>query len=211
MALYPGTNLTFDEWDEYCAMPQIQDNETPSEWKERIWPRLQYFRDNNILPESGKKYLKGRKIIYSWDNSTDSIENGIAICLSCDQLVYIGKNINTGNYYHSGIEKHWRNSCSGNKFCGLDYSKYLETIQKPKSTRSINEKHALYLYRLWQCNAIRKIRYAKKIGKKIWACIIIQRKILEWLYHPKNKLAKKLELHYKYLQNIREKFRINNL
>ena len=111
-------------------------------------------------------------------------------------------------YNHSEIEKH---NCSKNKFCSLNYSKYLETIQKPKSKRSINEKHALYCYRLWQCNAIRKIRYAKKIGNKIRSCIIIQRKILEWLYHPENKLAKKLELHYKYLQNIREKSRINNL
>jgi len=31
MALYPGTNLTFDEWDEYCAMFLIHENETPSE------------------------------------------------------------------------------------------------------------------------------------------------------------------------------------
>ncbi|CAG8516389.1 13740_t:CDS:1, partial [Dentiscutata heterogama] len=77
--------------NEYCALSQIRDNETPSEWKERIWPHLQYFRNNNLLPDSGKKYLKGIKIIYSWDNSSDLIENGIAICLSCDQLVYIGK------------------------------------------------------------------------------------------------------------------------
>src|SRR6202007_2324425 len=95
--------------------------------EKRIWSHL---------PDSGKKYLKGKKIIYFWDNSTDFIENGITICLSCDQLVYIGKNINTGNYYHSSIEKHWHNSCSENKFCGLDYSKYLETIQKSKFTHS---------------------------------------------------------------------------
>ena len=101
-------------------MSLIHENEIPSEWKKRIWSRLQYFRDNNLLPDSGKKYLKCRKIIYSWDNSTNSIENGIAICLLCNQLVYIGKNINTGNYYHSGIEKYWCNSCSGNKFCSLD-------------------------------------------------------------------------------------------
>ncbi|RIB16205.1 hypothetical protein C2G38_2190585 [Gigaspora rosea] len=35
-------------------MPQIRDNETPSEWMKRIWERLTYFRENNLLPNSRK-------------------------------------------------------------------------------------------------------------------------------------------------------------
>ncbi|RHZ81430.1 hypothetical protein Glove_120g47 [Diversispora epigaea] len=30
------------------------------EWKEQIWSRLQYFRDNDLLPTSSKKYLEAR-------------------------------------------------------------------------------------------------------------------------------------------------------
>jgi len=32
-----GSKCTDDEWYEYCQMPQVRANETPGEWKERIW------------------------------------------------------------------------------------------------------------------------------------------------------------------------------
>ena len=58
-----GTNCTDDEQYEYCKMPQVRDNETPSEWMDQIWPRLQYFRKNDLLLTESKKYLEARKLV----------------------------------------------------------------------------------------------------------------------------------------------------
>ncbi|CAG8737492.1 39703_t:CDS:1, partial [Gigaspora margarita] len=58
------------EWIEYCKMSQIRDNETSSEWMKRIWPCLQYFRENDLLPN--KRYFEARKEILLW--------NGIRRC-----------------------------------------------------------------------------------------------------------------------------------
>lgn len=77
-------------------MPQIHDNETPSEWMIRIWEHLIYFRENNLFPSESKKYLEARKLIRYWSEVNGfyisyAPEIGIAICFSCNQLVYIGK------------------------------------------------------------------------------------------------------------------------
>lgn len=60
----------------------------PSEWKKRILSRLQYFRDNDLLPY----YISKQEEWSSYVN--------FASCFSCDQLVYTGQMIkNTGNNY----------------------------------------------------------------------------------------------------------------
>ena len=56
-------SCTPEEWAEYCWMPQVRTNETPGEWKERIWTRLTYFRENDLLPDQSKRYLEARKLI----------------------------------------------------------------------------------------------------------------------------------------------------
>ena len=105
----PGSKCTDDEWTEYCQMPQVRTNETPGKWKERIWERLMYFRENALLPSQSKKYLEARKLIRFPDGSSYAPEIGIAICFSCDRLVYTGqRKKNIGNYNHIGMEKHWR-------------------------------------------------------------------------------------------------------
>ena len=91
-----GTNCTDAEWEELLKMPQVRDNETPSEWMDRIWPRLQYFRENDFLPTNSKKYLKARKLITYWSEVNEfyksyAPEIGISICFSCNQLVYTRK------------------------------------------------------------------------------------------------------------------------
>ncbi|CAH1758037.1 4519_t:CDS:2, partial [Entrophospora sp. SA101] len=48
-------------------MTQLRKDE---EWKERIWPRLQYFKDNNLLPRSSKKFLHLRKKKICLDGSS---------------------------------------------------------------------------------------------------------------------------------------------
>ena len=111
--------------------------------------------------------------------------------------MYTGKNIKT-------IESHWKSACTGNKYCELKYEDYLKIKHKPKSDRTFDDTRALHYYELWISNAIRRLKRARDVGKKIQACIKIQRKIVEWIYRPDGFNAQNLALHYACLQNIRE-------
>ncbi|CAG8595391.1 1189_t:CDS:1 [Paraglomus occultum] len=179
---------TPEEWVEYCWMPQVRINETPAEWKERIWGRLTYFKENDLLPIESKKYFNARKLIRFPDGSSYAPTIGIAICLSCNELVYTGKSIKT-------IESHWKAACTGNKYCELKYGDFLKIKHKHESDRTFDDTRALHYYELWISNAIRRLKRAREVGKKIQACIKIQRKILEWIYRPDGFDAQKLSLH----------------
>ena len=165
------------EWDEYVKMSQIQDNETPSEWMNRIWPRLRYFRENDLLPTQSKKYLEAKKLIELWNKYRGNYDSyapeiGIAICFSCNQLVYTSQRTkNIGNYNYIGMERHWASHCSGNSFCSVSYNEYLKI--KKKSEQSFDDKYALHRYGLWEQNAIRRIKCAREAGKKIRAVKVI--------------------------------------
>nr|CAG8620952.1 8667_t:CDS:2 [Entrophospora candida] len=180
-----GTNCTDAEWDEILEMK------------------------NDLLPYNSKKYLEARKLITYWSEvngfyKSYAPEIGIAICFSCNQLVYTGKRTkNIGNYNHIGMEKHWASHCAGNKYCGVSYGEYQKIIQKTKSARKYDDNYALRRYELWTTNAIRRIKRAREVGKKIKACIKIKRKVVEWIYRPDGLTATELALHYACLQNIR--------
>ncbi|RHZ51162.1 hypothetical protein Glove_482g15 [Diversispora epigaea] len=132
-----GSNCTDAEWDEYVHMGNVHDNETSSEWMDRIWPRLQYFRKNDLLPTESKKYLEARKLVLVPTLGTYAPVIGLVICFSCDQLIYTGeRTANIGNYNHIGMERHWKFSCSGNKYCGVNYDEYLKIKQKSNSAYS---------------------------------------------------------------------------
>ncbi|CAG8654038.1 1987_t:CDS:1 [Paraglomus occultum] len=196
------------EWTEYCRMPQVRTNETPGEWKERIWERLMYFRENGLLPSQSKKYIEARKLIRFPDGSSYAPAIGIAICFSCDRLVYTGqRKKNIGNYNHIGMEKHWKISCTGNKYCKLKYEDYLKIKHKPSSDRTFNDTRALHYYELWMSNAISKLKRAREVGKKMRACILIQRKWIEFMYHPNSLIVKQLAEHYTLLWSVREDIR----
>src|SRR6266542_2066310 len=125
-----------------------------------------------------------RLILIGWNGFYKSYapEIGIAICFSCNQLVYIGKRTkNIGNYNHIGMERHWASHCTGNCFCGVSYDDYLLKIeQKAISGYNFDNEFALHRYGLWMSNAIKKVKRAREIGRKIRACITIQRKVVEW-------------------------------
>ena len=121
----------------------------------RIWERLTYFRENNRLPSQSKKYLEARKEIRYWSEvngfwKSYSPEIGIAICFSCDQLVYTGlRTKNIGNYNHIGMEKHWATHCTGNSFCDVNYDDYLLKIEKKSiSEYDYDTEYALHRYKL---------------------------------------------------------------
>jgi len=208
-------------------MPQVHAHETPSEWKKRIWSRLQYFRNNDLLPITSKKYLEARKEIRYWSDvngfwKSYSPAIGIAICFSCNQLVYTGEmSRNTENhswrqaflgYNHIGIERHWSTHCTGNNFCDIKYEEYLEIEQKSKLGYNYDNEYVVYRYGLWMQNAIKKVERAREVGKKIRACTIIQRKFIEFMYRPDGMTAKQLAEHYQLLWTVREEMRqVNNV
>ncbi|RHZ71990.1 hypothetical protein Glove_248g54 [Diversispora epigaea] len=200
-----GTNCTDTEWDEYVKMPQILKGETPSEWMKRIWERLTYFRKNDLLPTQSKKYLEARKLIELWNKYRGNYDSyapeiGIAICFSCDRLVYTGERTkNIGNYNHIGMERHWASHCTGNTFCGVNYDEYLKIKQKSNSMYNFDNEYALHRYRLWMQNAIKKVERAR------------ERKFIEFMYRPDGMTAKQLAEHYQLLWIVREEMRqINN-
>ncbi|CAG8847374.1 11788_t:CDS:2, partial [Gigaspora margarita] len=115
-------------------MSQVHTNETSSEWMKRIWERLTYFKKNNLLSIESKKYLEARKLIQLSNSSFYTFKIRIAICFSCDQLVYTRqRKKNIGNYNHIKMERHWKFSCTGNKYCG-------NAIKKIEHARKISKK-----------------------------------------------------------------------
>jgi len=86
---FSGNN--YEEYVEYIMMHYIKDGETPTEWKNRIWDRLTYFRRNNI-------HMYGKEdCFYAYKASPHLVDGqeyfkpcGMAICFSCNQLVYLG-------------------------------------------------------------------------------------------------------------------------
>jgi hypothetical protein len=133
-------------------MHYIKNGETPTEWKNRIWDRLMYFRREKI-----HMYEK-EDCFYAYKESPHLVDGqkyfkpcGIAICFSCDQLVYLGisrlstverreYNALEGKYTTTksrnisfngkcGMYQHWATACTGNKFCNLNYKDYMEMGQ----------------------------------------------------------------------------------
>ena len=56
-------------------------------------------------------------------------------------------------------------------------------------------------------NAIKRIKHAREVGKKIQVCIIIQRKFIEFMYKPDGMTAKQLAIHFNLLWGVREEMR----
>ncbi|RIB20875.1 hypothetical protein C2G38_2178153 [Gigaspora rosea] len=125
-----GTDCTDTEWVEYCNMPQIRDNETPSEWMIRIWECLMYFRENNLFNSESKKYLEGRKLITYWSKVNGFYKSYVP---------------------EIGMERHWATHCTENTFCGVSYDEYLLKIkQKSTSGYIYDNEYALHRYKLWK-------------------------------------------------------------
>ena len=83
--------------------------------------------------------------------------------------------------------------------------------QKSISGYDFDNEYALHRYELWMQNAIKKVKRAREIGKKIRACTIIQRKFIEYMYKPDGLCTSELALHYRLLWAVREEMRqINN-
>ncbi|RHZ66977.1 hypothetical protein Glove_303g113 [Diversispora epigaea] len=120
-----GSKCSNGEWNEYIKMLQVCTNKTPK---------------NDLLPYNSKKYFEARKLIYvSGFHTSYTPAIGIAICFSCDQLVYTGQRTkNIGNYNHIGMERHWSSLCTDNQYCNVNYDEYLKIKQKSISEHNFN-------------------------------------------------------------------------
>jgi hypothetical protein len=106
------------------------------------------------------------------------------------------------------MERHWKFSCTGNKYCGVSYDEYLLKLEKKSiSGYDYDNEYALHRYGLWLQNAIKKIERAREIGKKIQAVNVIQQKWLEYFYRPDGLCATELAKHYQLLWVVREEMR----
>ncbi|RHZ82173.1 hypothetical protein Glove_113g66 [Diversispora epigaea] len=197
LVAHNGSKCLNEEWMEYIKMLQVRTDETPK---------------NDLLPYNSKKYLETRKLIYvSRFHTRYAPVIGIAICFSCDQLIYTGQRTkNIGNYNNIKMERYWATHCTGNTFCGVSYDEYLKIKQKSISEYNFDIEYALHRYGLWMQKAIKKLERAREAGK-IRACITIQREFIEFMYKPDGLKAIELAQHYKLLWAVREEMRqINN-
>nr|CAG8557556.1 2750_t:CDS:2 [Entrophospora candida] len=123
-------------------MPQVRADETPGEWKQRIWDHLMYFRENDLFPSESKKYLEARKLIRFWSDANEFWTSYVP---------------------EIGMEKHWTSSCTGNKFRVISF----EVIKlRQKSKRTFGENFALHRYGLWEIDATEKSSVLDMLGKR---------------------------------------------
>uniref|UniRef100_U9T0D0 Uncharacterized protein n=1 Tax=Rhizophagus irregularis (strain DAOM 181602 / DAOM 197198 / MUCL 43194) TaxID=747089 RepID=U9T0D0_RHIID len=101
----------------------MRGNETPSDWKDRIWDTLMVYKKNHLLTDYNKRYLIARKQTYLLYQCNVWFRVNIGICYSCNQLVY--SKLGSGyEYFHAFfMDKHWRTNCTGNEYCFEDYIK----------------------------------------------------------------------------------------
>ena len=195
---YYCPELSEKEWDVIYHLPVIHDKETPSEWKERISTTMSYCRDNNHFPEPQKRYLRARKMS-GYNHDYAKLVN-IAICHSCNQLIYL----NSRNYK---MDEHCRTNCTRNKFCDISFSEYLKLKETPQASLEYYEEMAIYRYELRMENATNKLKRAREFVKRNKAATIIQNKWLECMYRPGSQKSKQLALHYELWRGIREELR----
>jgi hypothetical protein len=202
---YNYDSMTYEEMSEYYKLAVIKPGETPLDWKERIWERLMYFKNNNKLNGPRNCYLIARKMVgYNvYTPGGRAEKTNIAICFSCEQLVYIKLGAKYPWYYDCQIEDHWL-KCKGNEFSTISFEKYMEIKHKSNDNLYSFDSHCRYHYEIWMKNATTKLKRALVAGKQIRAVKIIQNKWLEYMYRPEGLKAVQLAMHYELIRGIRQ-------
>ncbi|RHZ84710.1 hypothetical protein Glove_78g203 [Diversispora epigaea] len=178
---YPVLDET--KWKDYCQLPGI----------------------HSRLAGSMKRYIIANKMKYLWEGDLGhAVGVNIAICYSCNKLVYSNIECKYGICHF--MDKHWSTNCIGNAYYDISFRDYIEFKNKLKSglINSFDEKQAIRRYELWTQNAIRRVKRAREIGRKIRAINIIAQKWLEYMYRPDGLCASELALHYQLLWAVRE-------
>ncbi|PKB95574.1 hypothetical protein RhiirA5_368007, partial [Rhizophagus irregularis] len=109
----------------------MRGNETPSDWKDRIWDILMEYRKNHLLTNSNKRYFIARKQTYLLYQYDVWFGINIGIYYSCNQLVY--SKLGSGyEYFHAFfMDKHWRTNCTGNEYCDMSFEDYMKLKNNP--------------------------------------------------------------------------------
>ena len=159
-------------------LPRMRENETPSDWKDRIWDTLMViyldqsnsdgYRKNYLLINSHKRYLIARKQTYLLYQCNVWFGVNIGICYSCNQLVY--SKIGSGyEYFHAFfMDKHWRTNCTGNEYCDMSFEDYMKLKNNPPPCYFT--KRAIRRYEMWLenvSNRIRRIRQKHKVQSNV--------------------------------------------
>ncbi|RHZ63481.1 hypothetical protein Glove_329g31 [Diversispora epigaea] len=167
-----------------------------------------YYRNNNRLAGSNKRYLVARKEEYMEGFSYGlAVEVNIAICYSCDQFVYVDKRLGYDSCLNYNMGEHWRTNCTGNRYCDISFKEYMELKQKPEVKHNIFTRVAIYRYELRIENLINRVKHIRETAKKIRAVNIIAQKWLEYMYRPDGLCASELAQHYQLLWAVREEMR----
>src|SRR5947207_2736881 len=88
-SLISGFEGTYEEY--VIGLHYIMDGETPTEWRNRIWDHLMYFRNKKYYTYGEKDYFCTRKALpYLVDGQKLFPKCGMAICYSCNKLIYLG-------------------------------------------------------------------------------------------------------------------------
>src|SRR5215213_6346453 len=98
------------------------------------------YKINNRLTDDKKRYLIARKMKYLWEGDLGhAVEVSIAICHSCNNLVY------SRNRRHF-MDKHWSTNCTGNAYCDISHKDYMELKIRSEASNSYFEKDAIRRY-----------------------------------------------------------------
>ncbi|CAB4393492.1 unnamed protein product [Rhizophagus irregularis] len=124
-------------------LPRMRGNETPSDWKDRIWDILMEYRKNHLLTDSNKRYLIARKQTY--------------LLYQCDE---VGISIS--------MHSLWRTNCTGNEYCDMSFEDYMKLKNNPPPCYFT--KKAIRRYEMWLenvSNRIRRIRQKHKVQSNV--------------------------------------------
>ena len=128
------------EWRDNCQFPVIRKGETPSDWIKRIWDQLTNYKNNNRLTDDKKRYLIARKMKYLWEGDLGhAVGVSIAICHSCNNLVYsrIGSGYECG--FRHFMDKHWSTNCTGNAYFDISYKDCMKLKSRSEASNSYFE------------------------------------------------------------------------
>jgi len=155
----PYIHLSVSDSHVNYDLPRMRENETPSDWKDRIWDTLMGYRKNHLLTDYNKRYLIARKLtyLYVWFGVN------IGICYSCNQLVY--SKLGSGyEYFHAFfMDKHWRTNCTGNEYCDMSFKDYMKLKNNPPPCYFT--KRAIRRYEMWLENVSNRIRLIRQKHK----------------------------------------------
>ena len=126
------------------------------------------YKNSNRLNDDKKRYLIARKMVYLYEGDLGhAIGVSIAICYSCNKLIYSKMGCGYECGFRHFMNEHWSTNCTRNTYCDISYKDYIELKSRSEVSNSYFKKEAIHHYELWMQNTIRRVKHAREIRKKI--------------------------------------------